>query len=218
MNVKRSLSILLAALLCLSLLPAGVLAGEVTPPVLDEFYVTLHGNGGAKVSEKGRRFNQIAVVSEKAEYKLPACPFQREGWTFAGWSQDGGNTVTGQPGDTVTLPKVPSFLYAMWEKDAPPEVTPPEVTAPGDTALYGIHSTDSGVTAWVEGQQVDEAPEGAAVTLRVTPPEDQGLTGLTVTTNKEKIPVPLDGFTFTMPAEDVGVFATFRKIVGTSNW
>ena len=50
---------------------------------------------------------------------------------------------------------------------------------PGDTAHYRIRS-DGGVTAWVDGQQVTEAPEGAAVTLRVTPPEGQGLTGLTV--------------------------------------
>ena len=97
MNVKRSLSILLAALLCVSLLPGSALAaggsiapvpeeGTVLPPELPQYTVCLMGHGGVTDGNA----SQVSEALDTAGYVLPECPFEREGYTFAGWSADYG--------------------------------------------------------------------------------------------------------------------------------
>ncbi len=75
----------------------------------EEWRITLYPNGALE--------DPIELVAEDgADWKLPECPFSREGYAFSGWIVSGPSDSLEilAPG-TVFVPRNHTFLYAVWE-------------------------------------------------------------------------------------------------------
>lgn len=108
-------------------------------------------------------FPTPATVADGANYTIPATPPTREGYTFAGWSDEQGNTY--QAGREITNVTTDIVLSAMWQQEM---VT---VTFPAATGTVG--STDvlpAGVsyhTAFGTKPTTGPVAKGSDVTFRL---------------------------------------------------
>ena len=69
--------------------------------------ITLDPNGGTG--------NVSTYTTEETSYTLPACPFSRTGYTFAGWAKSiNGEIEYGDKANLTNLDGTPVVLYAQW--------------------------------------------------------------------------------------------------------
>ena len=162
--------------------------------VLTEHTITFNGNGGTVPSTSATTYTQ--TVYDGIATNLTANQFTLANSAFAGWAltEDGDVEYADEASITVTDNNLD--LYAKWETS---------YTAMVDDAIVGG-------TVKVNGEDIVEVAEGTEMTLTQTPAlgytfnewnvykADDETTKVTVTEN-----------TFTMPAYDVIVSATFDE-------
>ncbi len=79
----------------------------------DILHLKLYSNGGIGVTRD-------IITSESKEVTIPDNPFERDGYTFAGWcTYEGGSEIEYASNDTVFLFENDISLYAVWKIDAP---------------------------------------------------------------------------------------------------
>lgn len=78
-----------------------------TPQCTTQTTITLKPNGGTGDDE--------TYTTEKTSYTLPACPFSRTGYTFAGWAKSrNGEIEHNDKAELTELDGTPVVLYAQW--------------------------------------------------------------------------------------------------------
>ena len=133
--------------------------------------------------------------TKREAYELPPCDFTApEGWVFAGWSVKIGDAeaVSKQPNESIAV-TADTTVTAVWRYP----VTIAEGIVNGTVTLSGEQ------TAFAEGE---------TVTLTVEPAAGYALSRLTYTQDGSETPVTIENNTFTMPAGNVTVSATFAPI------
>jgi len=146
--------------------------------------VTFNANGGT-----GEMSAQVITYNEATA--LNACTFTREGHSFAGWAtSEMGNVVYADKAE-VTLTKN-TTLFAKWNVNI--------YTINLATVSHGTISTSP----------AGNANYGATVTVTATPDDNYTLGSITVVDEDEQA-VEMSGNTFTMPASNVTVRATFNE-------
>lgn len=169
---------------------------EPTTPEVEKITITFNGNGGTPDPtsvqiDKGASIDTLPTVN-------------RDGYTFDGWftEQNGGNKVT-----TETVFSENTTVYAHWTD----ETTDPD---PEQSTTYTVTVTSSD-NGRVTASPNCDVNEGNTVTLKVAPADGYELETLTVTYgDNQTVAVSGEGDTrtFTMPAADVTVTASFKKI------
>lgn len=149
-----------------------------------EVTVTFNANGGTgEMSEQ--------VVSYNTATALNACTFTREGYSFAGWATSATGEVVYTDKANVTLTKN-TTLFAKWNIN--------NYTISLAEVSHGTLSTSP----------AGNANYGATVTVTATPAENYTLGSISVVDANAQA-VALSGNTFTMPASNVTVSATFNE-------
>ena len=153
--------------------------------------ITFDGNGGTGTMS--------SVTKNKGEsYTLPANGFTAQsGKEFKAWEVGGQEK---NPGENITV-NADTTIKALW-KDKAPDTFTITITQP----------TNGSVTA-----DKQSAAANNTITLKVTPDANYELDSLTVKdANDQAVNVDMTNYTFTMPASNVTVTATFKpKQAGT---
>ena len=155
-----------------------------------KYTVSFSSNGGS-----GTMASQ--QVEANKNYELPANGFKPpEGKVFAGWNVSGS---TKQPGEIITV-KANVVIEPVWNDKAP------------ETHNVIVQNPDQ------EGGTITAEPKSAIkdtqINLTVTPKEGYEIEGVTM--NGQPLTAGADGkYSFTMPAGDATVSATFKKIDDT---
>lgn len=174
---------------------------------LQEFTVKFNSNGGSAVAD--------VKVESGSPLAMPQNPV-RDGYTFLGWYTDEALT---QRWDSVAPVVRDMTLYAAWTQEAKPDPDPdPDPDTP-DVTYYGI-TVKSGENGSVKVSHTSAAA-GSTVTITVTPDRGYELDSLLVTNRLGKI-IPFSTlgngrYSFTMPAGQVTVTATFSAASGWTN-
>lgn len=159
-------------------------------------HVTYNGNGDgvSYVPEDDNDYGYEEEVTVLGEGSMI-----RTGYEFIGWNTESDGTGDNyDENDTFDITE-DITLYAQW-----------------DAATYNLHTasmTNGSVSFTVGGNAATTAKTGQKVTLVVTPSTNYGLTNLTVTNETTSWTVSVTNNTFTMPASDIIVSATFKPVV-----
>lgn len=159
-------------------------------------HVTYNGNGDG-VSN---------VPKDDADYEyeddvtvLGEGSMTRTGYEFIAWdTKADGTGITYEEDDTFDITE-DITLYAQWDA--------------ATFNLYTASMTNGSVSFTVGGNAATTAKTGQTVTLVVTPSTNYGLTNLTVTNETTSATVTVTNNTFTMPASDIIVSASFKPVV-----
>ena len=149
------------------------------------YTVSFDGNGGTWT------MNPV-TVNKDTNYELPACSFiAPEGKEFKAWEVNGQEK---NPGDTIIV-NTDTIVKALWKNKA------------SDTYTITIAQLTNGtVTA-----DKQSAVANDTVTLTVNPATNYELDTLTVKdANNQSVNVDMTNYTFTMPASNVTITATFK--------
>ena len=120
---KRFVALLLCLVMVVGLLPAAMAAG----PEGDRNYITFKANDGSYGSSS-ERLQQLTESDVAIGWvTLRANDFNRDGYTFLGWSTEPNGQKIYNDGQTVSVTELfggrtYAVLYAVWQKDG---VTPP---------------------------------------------------------------------------------------------
>ena len=120
---KRFVALLLCLVMVVGLIPAAMAAG----PEGDRNYITFKANDGSYGSSS-ERLQQLTESDVAIGWvTLRANDFNRDGYTFLGWSTEPNGQKIYNDGQTVSVTKLfggrtYAVLYAVWQKDG---VTPP---------------------------------------------------------------------------------------------
>ena len=151
------------------------------------------------VSEKEQESYQVYSVTLNIEGKTELYSYnsdtelpvpEKEGYVFDGWytAETGGEKITSFPTDGTT-----ATYYARWQQ------------------IYTVTVTQPTEGGTIESDK-ETAIEGETVTLNAYPAEDYELEAWSVTETESGATVELTDNTFTMPAANVTVTATFTAI------
>ena len=120
---KRFVALLLCLVMVVGLIPAAMAAG----PEGDRNYITFKANDGSygSSSERLQQLTESDVAIGRVT--LRAKDFNRDGYTFLGWSTEPNGQKIYNDGQTVSVTELfggrtYAVLYAVWQKDG---VTPP---------------------------------------------------------------------------------------------
>ena len=120
---KRFVALLLCLVMVVGLIPAAMAAG----PEGDRNYITFKANDGSygSSSERLQQLTESDVAIGRVT--LRANDFNRDGYTFLGWSTEPNGQKIYNDGQTVSVTELfggrtYAVLYAVWQKDG---VTPP---------------------------------------------------------------------------------------------
>lgn len=120
---KRFVALLLCLVMVVGLIPAAMAAG----PEGDRNYITFKANDGSygSSSERLQQLTESDVAIGRVT--LRANDFNRDGYTFLGWSTEPNGQKIYNGGQTVSVTELfggrtYAVLYAVWQKDG---VTPP---------------------------------------------------------------------------------------------
>ena len=120
---KRFVALLLCLIMVVGLIPAAMAAG----PEGDRNYITFKANDGSYGSSS-ERLQQLTESDVAIGWvTLRANDFNRDGYTFLGWSTEPNGQKIYNDGQTVSVTELfggrtYAVLYAVWQKDG---VTPP---------------------------------------------------------------------------------------------
>ncbi len=120
---KRFVALLLCLVMVVGLIPAAMAAG----PEADRNYITFKANDGSYGSSS-ERLQQLTESDVAIGWvTLRANDFNRDGYTFLGWSTEPNGQKIYNDGQTVSVTELfggrtYAVLYAVWQKDG---VTPP---------------------------------------------------------------------------------------------
>ena len=185
----------------------------------------------------------VAVTVTDGKFTMPAddvtvsATFKKSTYTVTVNPSENGtvvaNPTSGNMGDEITLTITPAEGYELESvtvtgvnTNVAVTVTDGKFTMPADdvvviatfreipvtTYTITVNPSDNGTVT----PSKTEAAEGDVITLTVTPAEGYELETLTVMMGETPVTVTADN-TFTMPAGDVVVSATFKEIVHTYN-
>ena len=151
------------------------------------------------VSEKEQESYQVYSVTLNIEGKTELYSYnsdtelpvpEKEGYVFDGWytAETGGEKITSFPTDGTT-----ATYYARWQQ------------------IYTVTVTQPTEGGTIESDK-ETAIEGETVTLNAYPAEDYELEAWSVTETESGATVELTDNTFTMPAANVTVTATFVAV------
>ena len=157
---------------------------------ISTYKVTFSTDGGTEVAEQ--------TVEENGRAERPSDP-AKDGFTFAGWytSADGGATLSETVFDFNTPITTDITLYAKWI----------DATVP----VYKVTIAD-GIENGTVSASADTAAAGTIITLAAAPASGYTLSAYSVK-DAEGNPVSVTtGGTFTMPASNVTVYATFTEL------
>lgn len=171
-----------------TMLPRDVSVEAEFEQTTTKYTVSFSPNGGSGSMDSQQ-------VEANQTYKLPANGFTPpEGKVFAGWNVSG---ATKQPGETITI-NADVTISPIWE------------AKPVDSYTITVNQSQNGsVTA-----KPQSAKENEIVTLTVSPEDGFELENLTVKDANDQ-EVTVTNNTFTMPASNVTVSATFRSTQAT---
>ncbi len=159
-------------------------------------HVTYNGNGDgvSNVPEDDNDYEYEDEVTVLGEGSMT-----RTGYEFIAWdTKADGTGTTYEEDDTFDITE-DITLYAQW-----------------DAATFNLHTasmTNGSVSFTVSNAAATTAKTGQTVTLVVTPSTNYGLASLTVTNETTSETVSVINNTFTMPASDITVSATFKPVV-----
>lgn len=158
-------------------------------PILT-YKVTFSTDGGTEAAEQ--------TVEGNGKAEKPSDP-AKDGFTFAGWytSADGGATLSETVFDFNTPITADITLYAKWI----------DATVP----VYKVTIADGTENGTVSAS-ADTAAEGTIITLTAKPTSGYTLSAYSVKDAEENSVSVTTGGTFTMPASNVTVYATFTKL------
>ena len=157
---------------------------------ISTYKVTFSTDGGTEAAEQ--------TVEENGRAERPSDP-AKDGFTFAGWytSADGGATLSAAAFDFNTPITADITLYAKWI----------DATVP----VYKVTIADGTENGTVSAS-ADTAAEGTIITLTAKPTSGYTLSAYSVKDAEgNPVSVTTDG-TFTMPASNVTVYATFTEL------
>ena len=154
------------------------------------YKVTFSTDGGTEAAEQ--------TVEENGRAERPSAP-AKDGFTFAGWytSADGGTTLSETVFDFNTPITADITLYAKWI----------DATVP----VYKVTIAD-GIENGTVSASADTAAEGTIITLAAAPASGYTLSAYSVKDAEGNIVSVTTGSTFTMPASNVIVYATFTEL------
>ena len=120
---KRFVALLLCLVMVVGLIPAAMAAG----PEGDRNYITFKANDGSYGSSSERLQQLTESDVAIGSVTLRANDFNRDGYTFLGWSTEPNGQKIYNDGQTVSVTELfggrtYAVLYAVWQKDG---VTPP---------------------------------------------------------------------------------------------
>ena len=120
---KRFVALLLCLVMVVGLIPAAMAAG----PEGDRNYITFKANDGSYGSSSERLQQRTESDVAIGWVTLRANDFNRDGYTFLGWSTEPNGQKIYNDGQTVSVTELfggrtYAVLYAVWQKDG---VTPP---------------------------------------------------------------------------------------------
>lgn len=120
---KRFVALLLCLVMVVGLIPAAMAAG----PEGDRNYITFKANDGSYGSSSERLQQLTERDVAIGSVTLRANDFNRDGYTFLGWSTEPNGQKIYNDGQTVSVTELfggrtYAVLYAVWQKDG---VTPP---------------------------------------------------------------------------------------------
>lgn len=161
---------------------------------LTERTITFNGNGGTYNTET----TYTQTVYDGVATALDANKFTKTNSAFAGWALTAEGDVTYADGETITVTGSDLNLYAKWSKS---------YTAMVDDEIVGG-------SVLVNGEEIVEAVEGATMTLTYSANGGYAFSAWNVyKENEPSTTVTVTNNTFTMPAYDVIVSATFVEAV-----
>ena len=166
------------------------------------YSVTYNANEGtgANVVDSGYDYN--ANVTVKPNNGIDGNPnFTRVGYTFVNWNTEsnGSGGSSYDAGDEFQITQN-TTLYAQWEADAHDITTV-------------VNPASSGSVSYKVGDVVVTTPHtDETVTLVVAPATGYALASLIVTNDETQETVSVENNTFTMPANDITVTATFEEV------
>jgi uncharacterized repeat protein (TIGR02543 family) len=154
------------------------------------YKVTFSTDGGTEAAEQ--------TVEENGRAEKPSDP-AKDGFTFAGWytSADGGATLSETVFDFNTPITADITLYAKWI----------DATVP----VYKVTIAD-GIENGTVSASADTAAEGTIITLTAKPTSGYTLSAYSVKDAEENPVSVTTGGSFTMPASNVTVYATFTEL------
>ena len=169
------------------------LSGSVTYATFT--YDVNGATGSAPAALSTCTYGQEITLSDKGN-------LAKEGYNFGGWNtQANGEGTNYDAGDTYTI-YANTTLYAKWN--------------PASFNISKSDMTGGSVTVKIDEDEVTSATTGATVTLVVAPAANHALSTLTVTkspsgsvTLSPSVSSSVLTYTFTMPASNVTVAATF---------
>ena len=186
------------------------------------------------VVEKGT--DAVVPVSNNT-FVMPACDvtvtptFKKAEYKITGVNSAYGtittNPTTAEMGDSVTIVKKPATGYALEESSLTVVKTVDGATVPVENGTFTMPASDVKITATFEQEyyqieipasahgtvtcDLEEAAYNETITLKVTPEKGYEKKTLTVGYGDNKN-VPMNGYSFKMPAANVKVTATFDTI------
>ena len=168
-------------------------------------YATLAYNGNGSTGGTVPTDNNNYTYNEEVE--VAAATPTRTGYDFANWNtQEDGLGISYDPEGKFNITAI-TTLYAKWD---------PKNYHIGKATMVG-----GDVAVKINNTEVTEAGTGSVVTLVVTPATNYSLATLTVNngavTLSPAVSSSVSTYTFTMPANDVTVAATFTKDPHTWN-
>ncbi len=154
------------------------------------YKVTFSTDSGTEAAEQ--------TVEENGRAEKPSNP-AKDGFTFAGWytSADGGTTLSETVFDFNTPITADITLYAKWI----------DATVP----VYKVTIAD-GIENGTVSASADTAAEGTIITLAAAPASGYTLSAYSVKDAEGNPVFVTTGGSFTMPASNVTVYATFTEL------
>lgn len=167
----------------------------VTENIPTYYTVTFNSNGGSAVEKQ--------IVASGSKATMPAIPTKAASpeatFTFAGWYSDAALTTAF---DFETAITADLTLYAKWTATA--------IVQPTPEATYTVTITSGITNGTVSASKTSGIKAGETITLTATPANGYKLGSLSVKNGDTDITVTNN--TFTMPAANVTVSATFEAL------